>query len=205
MARPSLWEHTLDILLTYGTTLLRRQRIELEQRWAAAQHALGGKCIPHLALAYAAATYSAGRAICSCVPGNGAVPPRLVRPDCTAKNAPTGYAATHSFVPNPAWLDVVRTCQERVRRQVAQHAIVEVSPTSNAAISGLGWSFALDMGVPEPGKPALKVRIGTDDPGLLATSLPLERAMLRDWYMRCGRSPADLDAWLSTAFARLPP
>ena len=205
MARPSLWEHTLDILWAYGTTLLHRQRIELEKRWSSVQHALGNSCIPGISLADAAATYSASRAICRCVPANSTVPPRLVRPSCTTKRDPTGYAATHSFVPSPAWLDVVRTCQVKVRRQVAQHAIVEVCPTSNAAISGLGWSFALDMGMPEPGKPALKVRIGTDDPGLLATSLPLERAMLREWYLRCGRSPADVDAWLSTAFSRLPP
>ena len=107
------------------------------------------------------------------------------------------------FLPNRAWLELVNHCQLRVRGEVARYAYVEVCPTSNAEISGLGWSFALDMGTGSNFAKDLRVRIGSDDPGLLATSLPLERALLRQWLLLCGKTAHAADGWLRTAFTRL--
>jgi hypothetical protein len=204
-SRPALWEHALDVLWAHEFLAGDwESAAELDLRWQAVKGRLGG-CLASTGLAEAATQYRQGLPACACVAQSDDFPNKLVRPRCTGEVVATEWDGRHEFVPSSAWLRLVARCQDAVRRQVAQHAIVEVCPTSNAAISGLGWSFALDMGMPEPSKPALKVRIGTDDPGLLATSLPLERAMLREWYLRCGRTPEKIDAWLAAAFSRLPP
>lgn len=92
----------------------------------------------------------------------------LVIPACAFLGEPVGP-------PDEAWFAMVSALQADVRRRVADKAIVEVCPSSNAAISGLGWSWALDFGDREP---KLEVLYGSDDPGVLDTNIALEMAKI---------------------------
>lgn len=203
-ARPRLWEHALDLLWAWGLTHQRNAalRQEIRLRWQLASNQLRG-CATKVDIAAAARRYSRGDGLCEHVrPWPDGVPPCLIRPTCTG---PTEIRPSPApgWTPTRLWLAVVEHCQRRVRRQAVKHAIVEVCPTSNADISGLGWSFALDFGTRHLFGNALIVRIGSDDPGVLATSYPLEQQLLKEWLPHSGISEADADAWVRNQSRRV--
>ncbi|MBM4346187.1 MAG: hypothetical protein FJ100_22665 [Deltaproteobacteria bacterium] len=102
--------------------------------------------------------------------------PHLQQPGCFAHREP-------ARLPSASWFGIVTDLQRLVRTRTSRDAIVEICPSSNAHISGLGWSWAVDFDGRSM-EPPLRVLYGSDDPGLFDTTIALEHAKLRSWATR---------------------
>ncbi len=167
--RAQPWEHTLDLLWAWNEVQSDARRRRIENTCGARLHF----CEP-VSFAEIAGRYARGEPLCQCarteapVAAEGLI--HLLCPPCYAPGEPDW--GTHP----DGWFDLVAHLQRKIRRRVGTEAIVEVCPTSNAHVSGLGWSWALDMG--ETMRPSLDYRVGSDDPGMLDTNVWLEHAKL---------------------------
>jgi hypothetical protein len=182
--RAHSWEHVLDLLWVRGlVSSLNHPDAASQLQFVDSLLARTARFCPRTGPAKASKRYKNRQALCDCLNfSTGTFQAKLVhllRPPCAGAKSEI-LAAT----PTSQWLQLVEFIQSLVRDQVckAANASIEVCPTSNAQISGLGWSWALDMNLnwlsPD------RVLVGSDDPGLLDTSIDLEHAKLMKWRKR---------------------
>jgi len=172
------WEQVLDLLWARKTLTSRRDRQWLEslfRGWHDTPAFRG--CQVGTSMATFASRFVAKTPLC---PTCGASQRRLRHEGLTHLARPSCMADTDGPFAQLGnrWFELVEALQLKVRNRVASEAIVEICPSSNAAVSGLGSSWALDQkGRGWLGKPALRCVYGSDDPGLLDTDIRIERAL----------------------------
>ena len=124
------------------------------------------------------------RSHASCTCAEVAVPPKVptdlrhqVAPDCFDDSG-----TLYDFNPTDSIKRAIVHAQKWVRRKLnSEGFVVEINPTSNATISGLGWTEALEFGTVKCKlRPALKCVLGSDDPGPFLTDIVQEEALLSE-------------------------
>lgn len=109
---------------------------------------------------------------------------------------PSVSARARLIVPEPDWLAWLRRLQELVRHRLAHRGIaVEVNPTSNLNIGR--YSDYTDLPYDALVESGVQVSINTDNPGFMATNLPLEFQRLYNARLCSGTTHRRVVEWLS--------